>query len=82
MALLFIFMPIVLYIIGKIEFALIKCSKYWSRLANSVWYTYGTFLGEGITCTVNSEQAWAIRKVLHCFKYLIKLFSFLFSEWV
>lgn len=49
------------YILARIEHAICQSSVYWTRIENSAWYTYGTFMGESITGTINSEQAWAIR---------------------
>ena len=53
--------PIVLFVLAKIEYSVCNCSVYWTNLGDSAWYVYGSFLGEGVTRTIDSEQAWGIR---------------------
>ncbi len=54
-------MPFLFYVLAKIEYSICKSSLYWINFGDSAWYAYGTFLGEGITRTIDSEQAWGIR---------------------
>ncbi len=59
-----VFVPICLYMLARQEYAIMQCSFYWTDLNRSFWYTFGTFLGEGITATIDSEPAWGMRQVL------------------
>ncbi len=77
-----ILVPVCLYVIAKLEYAAIQCSGYWTKLSRSAWYTYGTFLGEGITATLDSEPAWGMRQGPSKCKIQQYLFMFIFSEWL
>ena len=38
--------------------------KEWNAMYNSLWFTYGTFIGEAITRDTKSEKAYALRIVI------------------
>ncbi len=58
---LIIVFPFVLCSIAILEYQFSNHSLFWTNLGDSAWYVYGSFLGEGVTGTIDSEQAWGLR---------------------
>ena len=59
----FVAMSLGLYGIAKREKMIGSTdTAYWTIFGNSVWYVYGTFIGESVTRHIDhGQQAWTIR---------------------
>ncbi len=48
-------------LVAKAELLLGYNTHYFSSMWNSLWYTFGTLLGESITKDISLEKNWALR---------------------